>query len=284
LYLRPFQADSASLATLDSESRFAQRSLRTQPYGCLGSLLFFFLLGYRYGTKKRSEELVVDLLSPQGPVVAIGRPGEKVPRLGAARLYVGDNWKDVVRSLMERSQLIVMFAGTTPGFAWEIAEVFKKAPFVPTVLLLPYFHAKGSAKRSSAMNTESKKKKYLHRDEDIERFIEIFTTGSGLKLPADLSELRHIRAIYFPSPNETILMRDLGTAAEYDMHLQNPFLSALGRVLHRDDPAWVEWAARTAEEENATTRNELKRARKAYLVVILVMVVIGAVIGLMQSN
>jgi hypothetical protein len=235
LYLRPFQADALALTTLGTRSAANKR----QVFGKLGILGFFlstFLLGYGYGRKRRAEELIVDMLAPLGPVIAIGRPGEKVPEMGASRLYVGDNnWKDVVRDFMSRSQLIVMFGGTTPGFAWEVTEAFRNAPFVPTILLLPYFNR--------------------HDEADVKQFVEIFTAGSGLPMPSDL---REIRAVYFPSPAESVLIPDLGTEAEKSLHEQNPFLSALGRILHKDDPDWLEKTTRSAKGENSTTKRSMR--------------------------
>ena len=41
-----------------------------------------------------------------GPVLAIGRPGEKLAHLGAARLYVSDDdWQNVAHRLMASAQL-----------------------------------------------------------------------------------------------------------------------------------------------------------------------------------
>ena len=51
-----------------------------------------------WGTNTTLEELVVDCLAGHGPVVAIGRPGEALPPLGAAREYVDHgSWQQRVR-------------------------------------------------------------------------------------------------------------------------------------------------------------------------------------------
>ena len=56
-----------------------------------------------------------------GPVVAIGKPGERLPQLGAARLYVDDDhWQETIDALMTRSALVVVRAGNTPNLWWEI--------------------------------------------------------------------------------------------------------------------------------------------------------------------
>jgi TM2 domain-containing membrane protein YozV len=64
-----------------------------------------------------------------GPVVAIGKPGERLPELGAARLYVGnDEWQEVVRRFMREAALIVIRAGETAGVWWEIEEALAHCP------------------------------------------------------------------------------------------------------------------------------------------------------------
>jgi hypothetical protein len=80
---------------------------------------------YIYGKYSTSteESKFVKKLQHIGPVLAIGRPGEKLTQLGAARLYVsGSEWQKVAVQLMEQSQLIVIRAGTTAGILWELGR------------------------------------------------------------------------------------------------------------------------------------------------------------------
>ena len=60
----------------------------------------------------RFEEKLVEELSRLGPVVALGRPGEWLPQLGAAREYVaGDAWQREIVDLIARSRAVVMVLG-----------------------------------------------------------------------------------------------------------------------------------------------------------------------------
>ncbi len=43
-----------------------------------------------------------------------------MPSLGAARLYVGDDWQRVVAGLAEESALVIFRPGKTQGFWWEV--------------------------------------------------------------------------------------------------------------------------------------------------------------------
>ena len=85
------------------------------------------------------EELAREMRSV-GPFVAIGKPGEELPQLGAARMYVPDSqWQSRVRELMELSQLVVLRIGSsvTPGLSWEFSEAIKA---VPTERLVIFFY------------------------------------------------------------------------------------------------------------------------------------------------
>jgi hypothetical protein len=68
---------------------------------------------------RSAEQIVTELVAPLGPVVAIARPGERLPALGAARIST-DEWKDRVIRLMECARLVVLQVGLTPGFLWEM--------------------------------------------------------------------------------------------------------------------------------------------------------------------
>ena len=64
-----------------------------------------------------------------GPFVAIGKPGEPLPELGAARLYVSDDeWQSKVETLLSKSRLIIMRLGKTPGFWWEFERLMQTIP------------------------------------------------------------------------------------------------------------------------------------------------------------
>jgi len=67
------------------------------------------------------EENLRDLFADMGLLVAIGRPGERLPEAGALRLYCGDNdWQSVVIRYLHESQIVIMRAGTSNAILWEI--------------------------------------------------------------------------------------------------------------------------------------------------------------------
>ncbi|MCE6995556.1 RNA-binding protein with serine-rich domain 1 [Saccharothrix sp. S26] len=103
LYLRSFHTDTA-LAT--------PPELPGNPVGTLLS---------RRGLTR--EEHLIRYFGTYGQVVAIGRPGERAPQLGALRGYVtGPDWQRTVTDLIRHAHLVVLSATPTPGTVWEFVE------------------------------------------------------------------------------------------------------------------------------------------------------------------
>jgi hypothetical protein len=72
------------------------------------------------------EEDIAHALGAIGPVLAIGNPSEKLPTLGAARLYVtSERWQDVVLKLVTSAKLVVLRSAATRGLAWEVEKVVR---------------------------------------------------------------------------------------------------------------------------------------------------------------
>jgi hypothetical protein len=85
------------------------------------------------------EEQIAGVMKEIGPFIAIGNPREKLPELGAARAYVGDNeWQRTVSILISHAQLVVLRPGTTPGFMWEVETVAKSVKPERLLFLIPY--------------------------------------------------------------------------------------------------------------------------------------------------
>ncbi len=76
-----------------------------------------------------AEQELAFIMERVGPVVAIGKPGEPVPELGASRLYARDDeWRVVITDLMNRARLVVIRAGTTANLQWEIDQAVQLLP------------------------------------------------------------------------------------------------------------------------------------------------------------
>lgn len=87
----------------------------------------------------RFEELVEAwTFNEAAHVVAIGRPGERRPSLGAGRSYWTDEtWQEAVRRTAARCKAVIVVAGTTEGLGWEISTLSEMGVLGKTLLLLP---------------------------------------------------------------------------------------------------------------------------------------------------
>ena len=81
----------------------------------------------RHLTRSRGsvfEEAVAEALSAFGPVIAIGKPGEKLPALGAAREYVShDEWQERAVELISQSSIVTVVVGRGQWLQWEIKRL-----------------------------------------------------------------------------------------------------------------------------------------------------------------
>ena len=127
LYLRSFQLDRS----LEKPS-LLERLLGTVPMA-------------------NAEQQLTRWLNRLGPVIAIGRPDENLPALGAARFYVSHEcWQEKVAEVASESQLVVWASGVTEGLQWEIQHLVEKLP--PSKLILwahPHLLRVGRAAREA---------------------------------------------------------------------------------------------------------------------------------------
>jgi len=82
------------------------------------------------------EEQLVASLSSVGSVIAVGRPHEQLPELGATRLhFTQDEWQEGVHKLLREGSVAVIRPGSfSPGVRWEIQQALKQ--LTPEHLLL----------------------------------------------------------------------------------------------------------------------------------------------------
>lgn len=107
LYLRSFDQDD-ELSKLDTYNELITTTLFSNKY--LQSLL-------------TQEEQMISALRRIGPVLAIGRPGEHLPQVGAVRTYrPADEWQDTVESFLHRARFVFLVLGTSDGLAWELGR------------------------------------------------------------------------------------------------------------------------------------------------------------------
>jgi len=104
LYLRSFAVDDELHVEVDWYARLLNR--------------------LRYTDAVSPEQELAWMLARVGPVLAIGRPGERWPPLGATRIQVvGNDWQQTVRRRIEEAAVVCVRAGNTAGLLWELEQV-----------------------------------------------------------------------------------------------------------------------------------------------------------------
>jgi hypothetical protein len=97
------------------------------------------------------EMKLCNYLKTIGPVIAIGKPGEHLPKLGATRLYVrDDHWRTVASDLMDRARLVVLRAGATPGLQWEWSELLSRKLYDKILIFLAFRHGFWGSSRDAS--------------------------------------------------------------------------------------------------------------------------------------
>jgi hypothetical protein len=128
LYLRPFGEDTSA-----PPDRRPLSNRNVDPTGAA------FLLPYALG--KSDEEELASAVSQIGPFLAVGRPGERLPQLGAARLYVSsEEWQDTVDRLLDKACVVILRVGSTmtEGFWWEVARVWQRVGHERVLFWFPF--------------------------------------------------------------------------------------------------------------------------------------------------
>lgn len=94
------------------------------------------------------EEFLAIAFEEIGPVIALGRPGESVAPIGAAREYVDNtSWRRRVFERADRSRLVIIEWDATPSMEWEIQNISQWIGLRRIVFVLP-LGEKGEMKRS----------------------------------------------------------------------------------------------------------------------------------------
>jgi hypothetical protein len=66
-------------------------------------------------------------------VYAIGKPDEFMPPAGAKRIYVDDDWQEIVQDMIQRSQIILHRINTSDNYLWEFEQCYQQQFFNKSV-------------------------------------------------------------------------------------------------------------------------------------------------------
>ena len=84
------------------------------------------------------EHFVAAEINRIGPVVAIGRPGERLQPLGASRDYLTDSdWQRAVTTTIEDAALLVFVLGDSENLLWEFRKAIETHGKRRTLIIVP---------------------------------------------------------------------------------------------------------------------------------------------------
>lgn len=82
-----------------------------------------FLRSFQEDSKNLYEVTLTKLFKEIGPLVALGQPKEKLPPLGASRMYFDhSSWQSAVIEALKKASIVVIQASTTESLLWEISQ------------------------------------------------------------------------------------------------------------------------------------------------------------------
>ncbi|MCZ4306309.1 hypothetical protein O4G98_16350 [Zoogloeaceae bacterium G21618-S1] len=118
VYLRPFSVTGRLMVS--------NRRLRGLP---------FMPRYYAHEAEMEFERVLAAALSPDLPLLALGRPGEA---MGAGRIAVADAvWKPMFQLLIERARWIVMMPSDQGETRWEVQQLVAQQRLGKTVFIMP---------------------------------------------------------------------------------------------------------------------------------------------------
>ena len=108
------KADAERIVTDSNPNVLYLRAFRTDP----STARYTFFPGHLGWGMATQEEQLRDALRPFGDLVAIGQPGESLPKPGAARIYASEEeWREVVKRHMQAARLVIIRAGVGKTFS-----------------------------------------------------------------------------------------------------------------------------------------------------------------------
>lgn len=83
------------------------------------------------------EEVLTAAAWDIGPVIAISRPGESQPPIGAVRTQTSEVWQEDVDALIRNARAVLLVLGATDGLSWEIRRLVEVGAAAKTILVFP---------------------------------------------------------------------------------------------------------------------------------------------------
>jgi hypothetical protein len=143
-----------------------------------------------FGAAATFEHFVAAELNRIGPVVAIGRPGERLQPLGASRDYLeGPDWRRAVGTVIADAGLVVFVLGDSESLLWEFRTAIETRGKAHALIVVPPLPDRAELGRRWA------------------RFVEASVDLLGARFPRELPG-RSVLAIAFIGDDAIIVVND----------------------------------------------------------------------------
>jgi hypothetical protein len=107
-----------------------------------------FLSMQRFRPGPSFEHLFAGELDRIGPTISVGRPGERLPPLGASRDYLGSlDWKQAVGTLIADAGTVVFVLGDSESLLWEFRTMASTRGRHGTLVIVPPFRNRQELER-----------------------------------------------------------------------------------------------------------------------------------------
>jgi hypothetical protein len=135
------EANAEKIVTDASPDVLYLRAFRSDP--STKGYVFRLMFGGLIMGMSTEEQQLDEVLRPFGDLVAIGQPGEDLPKPGAARICASDEeWKEVVKRQMRAARLVVIRAGVGENLLWELKQAVETSSPEKVLILVLNMKAK----------------------------------------------------------------------------------------------------------------------------------------------
>jgi hypothetical protein len=140
--------------------------------------------------RERFEVVLAWHLWRFGPVVGVGQPRERLPRLGAAREYLDDiKWQAEVEQRISAARGIVVVLGRTEGLAWELETIERLGAMQRTIVVVPPLGREEIARRWEAFDQVAERAGWPPVPADVRQraLVAVAAANSATQNPPDHS-------------------------------------------------------------------------------------------------
>jgi len=152
LFLRSFDSEDVESPQPGQamSERVAERLIGRIPGAPFVVDFFIFALHYFYSLRgtfaERVEEQIGLAVKRHGPMIAIGKPGERIATPGAARAYVRDDeWQAFILKAIDDASLVLIQVENTEGTWWEFNQCIQRVPPQKLLVMLTAHYGSPSA-------------------------------------------------------------------------------------------------------------------------------------------